>query len=118
MENWIKKNNKLTAVPGADNYKNVKQGNFDYMQASGYINFDVVKNHTMIDGEALDGHEREWQRRIGYVPQSAYVVEGFIRRNVAFGAPDEVIDDPAVYVTAVGESRSKERSLLLRSRQT
>jgi len=29
-----------------------------------------------------------------------------------------VIDDPAVYVTAVGESRSKERSLLLRSRQT
>lgn len=29
-----------------------------------------------------------------------------------------VIDDPAVYVTAVGESRSKDRSLLLRSRQT
>ncbi len=45
VENWIKKNGKLTAVPGADNYKNVKQGNFDYMQASGYINFDVVKNH-------------------------------------------------------------------------
>jgi polyferredoxin/formate hydrogenlyase subunit 6/NADH:ubiquinone oxidoreductase subunit I len=29
-----------------------------------------------------------------------------------------VIDDPAVYVTAVGESRSKDRSLLLRSKQT
>jgi ferredoxin len=29
-----------------------------------------------------------------------------------------VIDDAAVYVTAVGESRSKDRSLLLRSRQT
>ncbi|RMD97739.1 MAG: 4Fe-4S ferredoxin, partial [Deltaproteobacteria bacterium] len=29
-----------------------------------------------------------------------------------------VIDDAAVYVTAVGETRSKKRSLLLRSRQT
>jgi polyferredoxin len=29
-----------------------------------------------------------------------------------------VVDDSAVYVTAVGESRSKDRSLLLRSRQT
>lgn len=48
VENWIKKNNKLTAVPGADNYKNVKQGNFDYMQATGYINFDVVKNHLNV----------------------------------------------------------------------
>ena len=43
-----------------------------------------------------------WQRRIGYVPQSAYVVEGSIRRNVAFGAPDEVIDDPAVRRALVG----------------
>lgn len=29
-----------------------------------------------------------------------------------------VVDDPAVYVTAVGETRSKDRSLLLQSRQT
>jgi hypothetical protein len=29
-----------------------------------------------------------------------------------------VQDDPAVYVTAIGESRSKDRSLLLGSRET
>ncbi|MCW3120746.1 MAG: hypothetical protein JWQ38_238 [Flavipsychrobacter sp.] len=38
---------KLSAVPGADYFLRPggKFGTYDYMQATGYVNFDVVKNH-------------------------------------------------------------------------
>lgn len=35
----------LQAVPGADYFLNTSKNYYDYMQASGYINFDVIKNH-------------------------------------------------------------------------
>ena len=40
-------NKKLQAVPGADYFlkPKTKYGTYDYMQATGYVNFDVVKNH-------------------------------------------------------------------------
>lgn len=37
-----------------------------------------------------------WRRLIGYVPQSMYLCDDTIRRNVAFGLPDDQIDDAAV----------------------
>ncbi len=46
--NWIVKDGKHKAIPGADYFLNPSTGNYDYMQASGYINFDAVKNHLNI----------------------------------------------------------------------
>jgi ABC-type multidrug transport system fused ATPase/permease subunit len=45
-----------------------------------------------VDG--TDIHERlsSWQRQIGYVPQSIYLMDDSIRRNIAFGVDDEAID--------------------------
>jgi ABC-type multidrug transport system fused ATPase/permease subunit len=47
---------------------------------------------------ALDGHDiaadlRAWQNLIGYVPQSIYLSDDTLRRNVAFGQADEEIDE-------------------------
>ena len=41
---------KLQAVPGADYFlpPGTASGRYDYMQASGYINFDAVKNHVNV----------------------------------------------------------------------
>ena len=39
---------------------------------------------------------RQWQDQIGYVPQSIYLTDDTLRRNVAFGLPNEQIDDLAV----------------------
>lgn len=39
---------------------------------------------------------RWWQRRVGYVPQSIYLLDDSVRRNVAFGIPEELIDDHEV----------------------
>ena len=52
-----------------------------------------TSGRVVIDGETLDGHEREWQRRIGYVSQDVYLLDDTLRRNVAFGVPDSAIDE-------------------------
>jgi ABC-type multidrug transport system fused ATPase/permease subunit len=49
-----------------------------------------------IDGKPIDTILRAWQDQIGYVPQSIYLTDDTLRRNVAFGVPDERIDDGAV----------------------
>jgi ABC-type multidrug transport system fused ATPase/permease subunit len=49
-----------------------------------------------VDGVDIQSNPRGWQAIIGYVPQSIYLVDGSIRRNVAFGVRDEDTDDSAV----------------------
>jgi ABC-type multidrug transport system fused ATPase/permease subunit len=39
---------------------------------------------------------RPWQRAIGYVPQSIYLVDDTVARNIAFGLPAEAIDQAAI----------------------
>ena len=49
-----------------------------------------------VDGIDISTNPRGWQRLIGYVPQSIYLSDDTLRRNIAFGIPDEEIDDDAV----------------------
>ena len=48
---------------------------------------------VLVDGEPLEGHERAWQRQIGYVSQDVYLLDDSLRRNIAFGIPDAAIDE-------------------------
>lgn len=49
------------------------------------------------DGENIFDLGLAWQRIIGYVPQSIYIADDTIRRNVAFGVPDNEIDDKLIW---------------------
>jgi ABC-type multidrug transport system fused ATPase/permease subunit len=49
-----------------------------------------------VDGESIVKNLRIWQDHIGYVPQSVYLTDDTIRRNVAFGIVDEKIDNDEV----------------------
>jgi ABC-type multidrug transport system fused ATPase/permease subunit len=49
-----------------------------------------------VDGSDIQRDLRAWQDEIGYVPQSIYLTDDTLRRNVAFGIPDGNIDDQAV----------------------
>lgn len=50
-----------------------------------------------IDGQTLDqSNIAAWQANVGYVPQSIFLTDDTIRRNIAFGLPDTEIDDDAV----------------------
>ena len=56
-----------------------------------------TSGRIVIDGVDLKRNVGSWQRRIGYIPQELYLLDDTIRRNVAFGVPDEDIDDDAIW---------------------
>jgi len=54
------------------------------------------RGEVRVDGKDLQSNLRNWQDQIGYVPQSIFLTDDTLRRNVAFGLPNEQIDDAAV----------------------
>ena len=54
------------------------------------------EGEVRVDGKNIQENLRNWQDQIGYVPQSIYLTDDTLRRNVAFGLSDEHIDDFAV----------------------
>jgi ABC-type multidrug transport system fused ATPase/permease subunit len=51
---------------------------------------------VVVDGHDIRENMRRWQDQIGYVPQSIYLTDDTLFRNVAFGLPDDQIDEGAV----------------------
>jgi ATP-binding cassette, subfamily B, bacterial PglK len=51
----------------------------------------------LVDGRNLHDNLPGWQRNIGYVPQTVYLIDDSVRRNIAFGVPQEEIDDERVW---------------------
>ena len=51
---------------------------------------------VLVDGSDIHDDLRGWQDQIGYVPQSIFLTDDTLRRNVAFGLPKDKIDDAAV----------------------
>lgn len=51
---------------------------------------------VLVDGQDIQENLRGWQDQIGYVPQSIYLTDDTLMRNVAFGLPIEQIDEAAV----------------------
>lgn len=51
---------------------------------------------VLVDGVDIQGNLRGWQNQIGYVPQSIFLTDDTLRRNIAFGLPNEQIDEAAV----------------------
>lgn len=49
-----------------------------------------------VDGENIHEHIRAWQDQIGYVPQSIYLTDDTLRCNVAFGVPEDEVDEAGV----------------------
>ena len=45
-----------------------------------------------VDGHDIQQNLESWQRQLGYVPQTVYLTDDTIRRNIALGVGDEEID--------------------------
>lgn len=45
-----------------------------------------------VDGKSVYSNLRDWQNMLGYVPQSIYLVDDTLERNIAFGVPEHLID--------------------------
>lgn len=46
-----------------------------------------------VDGLDLKAHMQSWHKCIGYIPQTIYLMDDTIRANIAFGIPDNQIDE-------------------------
>ncbi len=55
-----------------------------------------TRGSICVDGTDIRENLRNWQRQIGYVPQTIYLTDDTLRRNVAFGVAEDAIDDGAV----------------------
>ncbi len=51
----------------------------------------------LADGMEVREHYQEWLKNIGYIPQTIFMIDSTIRKNVAFGYPDEDISDEKVW---------------------
>jgi len=54
------------------------------------------QGRIVVDGQDISENVRGWQKNLSYVPQTVYLSDDSIRRNVAFGIPDEEIDDAQI----------------------
>jgi ABC-type multidrug transport system fused ATPase/permease subunit len=57
---------------------------------------EPTSGNVLVDGHDIQENLRGWQDQIGYVPQSIFLTDDTLRRNVAFGLPKDKIDDDAV----------------------
>jgi ATP-binding cassette subfamily C protein len=46
-----------------------------------------------VDGVDLSTTSAPWKRRVGYVPQTIYLIDDSLRRNIALGIKDHDVDD-------------------------
>ena len=51
----------------------------------------------MVDGKDIQSGIDSWHMKLGYIPQSIYIMDDTLRNNVAFGISEEAIDDIKVW---------------------
>lgn len=48
--------------------------------------------NILVDDNSIYKNLRAWQNLIGYIPQSIFLIDDTIEKNIAFGVPDNLID--------------------------
>ncbi len=57
---------------------------------------EPTHGRIMVDDWETKTHPTSWHSLLGYIPQTIYLMDDTIRKNIAFGIEDENIDDAAV----------------------
>ena len=56
----------------------------------------LMKGCVQVDGVNINVNIKSWQRKIGYIPQDIYLIDDTLKKNIAFGIDDNLIDDSAI----------------------
>jgi ABC-type multidrug transport system fused ATPase/permease subunit len=51
---------------------------------------------VLINGQSFDDVKQSWQKTIGYIPQTIFLMDDSLRRNIAIGIADNEIDETAI----------------------
>lgn len=57
----------------------------------------IQNGQILADGEPVDGHYRAFLKNIGYIPQMIFMLDDTILNNIAFGVPQDKIDEARVW---------------------
>lgn len=57
------------------------------------------KGTVMLDDIDIFGVPEIWSKIIGFVPQMVFLLDDTIRANIAFGLPDELVDDGRIWAS-------------------
>ena len=55
-----------------------------------------LSGSVVVNGQEVSGIKSDWQKTIGYIPQTIFLMDDSLRRNVAIGISDAEIDDAAI----------------------
>jgi len=58
---------------------------------------EVKTGSIYADDVDVKQHYRKWIKNIGYIPQMIFMLDDTIRKNVAFGVPEDKIDDKRLW---------------------
>jgi ABC-type multidrug transport system fused ATPase/permease subunit len=57
---------------------------------------DPQSGSVSINGQSLEDVKQSWQKTIGYIPQTIFLMDDSLRRNIAIGISDNEIDEVAI----------------------
>lgn len=57
----------------------------------------IESGRILADGVEVREHYESWLKNIGYIPQTIFMIDSTIRKNVAFGYVEDEIDDEKVW---------------------
>ena len=52
---------------------------------------------VLINGQLIEDVKQSWQKTIGYIPQTIFLMDDSLRRNIAIGIADTEIDEVAIH---------------------
>ena len=55
------------------------------------------KGKILVDDINISNNFRNWQQKIGYVPQNIYLIDDSIKKNIALGVDEEKIDEKKIH---------------------
>ena len=57
---------------------------------------ETTSGTIRVDGRDIAEHVQRWQANLGVVPQELFLMDDSLRRNIALGVPDDLIDEQAI----------------------
>lgn len=58
---------------------------------------EVKSGKILADGKDVNENYRAWLKNVGYIPQMIFMLDDTIRKNVAFGVPEDKIDEKRLW---------------------
>ena len=60
-----------------------------------------------MDGVDIREHMAAWHKNLGYIPQTIYLMDDSVRNNIAFGIPEDEVDEDKIW-KALEQAQLKE----------